>query len=60
MQPKDELPLYLNRAQLAFLTQKTPEQFVKRRPGPGGAILDYVEIGYVVNSKSGFWLGLGF
>jgi hypothetical protein len=43
------LPQFLNRAQLAFLTQKTPAQFVKRRPGPGGIVLDYVEIGYVVN-----------
>jgi hypothetical protein len=50
--PKTEpskLPQYLNKAQLAFLTQKTPEQFIKRRPGPSGVVLDYVEIGYVVN-----------
>ncbi|HUV71697.1 MAG TPA: Rad52/Rad22 family DNA repair protein [Clostridia bacterium] len=44
-----QLPQYLNQAQLAILTQKTPEQFVKQRPGPGGIRLDYVEIGYVVN-----------
>lgn len=49
MPSKDVLPQYLNQAQLAFLTQKTPAKFVKRRPGPGGVVLDYVEIGYVVN-----------
>ncbi len=47
--PQESLPQYLNQAQLAFLTQKTPPQFVKKRPGPGGVLLDYVEIGYVVN-----------
>lgn len=46
---KEELPQCLNQAQLAILTQKTPAQFVKRRPGPRGIELDYVEIGYVVN-----------
>lgn len=46
---KKQLPQYLNQAQLAILTQKTPAQFVKQRPGPGGIRLDYVEIGYVVN-----------
>jgi len=46
---EEKLPQYLNRAQLAFLTQKTPAAFVKTRPGPGGKPLSYVEIGYVVN-----------
>lgn len=46
---KANLPQYLNKAQLAFITQKTPPQFIKRRPGPSGAMLNYVEIGYVVN-----------
>ncbi len=44
-----ELPQNLNKAQMAFITQKTPPQFVKTRPGPGGKPLSYVEIGYVVN-----------
>lgn len=48
-QNKEQLPRYLNKAQLAFITQKTPPQFIKRRPGPSGTVLDYVEIGYVVN-----------
>jgi recombination DNA repair RAD52 pathway protein len=43
------LPQYLNRAQLDFITQKTPDQFVKKRPGPGGISLGYVEVGYVIN-----------
>lgn len=43
------LPVTLNPAQQAFITQKTPPQYIKKRPGPGGQILDYVEIGYVVN-----------
>lgn len=42
-------PHCLSQSQLSLLTQKTPPQFVKRRPGPGGVELDYVEIGYVVN-----------
>lgn len=33
---------------MALLTQKTPPAFVKQRPGPGGQLLNYVEIGYVV------------
>lgn len=28
---------------------KTPKQFVKTRPGPGGLTIKYVEIGYVIN-----------
>lgn len=56
--PKDEnmpaksevgLPQNLNKAQMAFITQKTPDQYIKTRPGPGGKPLSYVEIGYVVN-----------
>lgn len=43
------LPQYLNQAQLAFINQKTPQQFIKRRPGPGGMTLNYVEVGYVIN-----------
>lgn len=46
---KVELPQYLNRAQLTFITQKTPKEFIKSRPGPGGMRLDYVEVGYVIN-----------
>lgn len=44
-----DLPQYLNSAQLAFITQKTPPQFIKKRPGPGGMQLSYVEVGYVIN-----------
>lgn len=44
-----EIPRNLTKAQLAFITQKTPEQFIKHRPGPGGKEVDYVEIGYVIN-----------
>lgn len=49
--PKPELAPVpnLNKAQLTFLTQKTPEQFVKQRPGPGGMVFSYVEVGYVIN-----------
>lgn len=43
------LPRYLNEAQLSFITQKTPKQYIKTRPGPGGTTLSYVEIGYVIN-----------
>lgn len=42
-------PAYLNESQIAFITQKTPEKYVKKRLGPGGITLSYVEIGYVVN-----------
>lgn len=44
------LPQYLNSAQLAFITQKTPPQFIKKRPGPGGVMLSYVEVGFVINT----------
>jgi hypothetical protein len=43
------LPQYLNKAQLSFITQKTPKQFIKTRPGPGGTNLSYVEVGFVIN-----------
>ncbi len=46
---KDLLPQNLNKAQLTFITQKTPDQFIKKRPGPGGTQLSYVEVGYVIN-----------
>jgi recombination DNA repair RAD52 pathway protein len=46
---KAMLPQYLNKAQLAFISQKTPKQFIKERPGPGGYKLSYVEVGYVIN-----------
>jgi hypothetical protein len=47
---KDErMPSLFSSDQLALLTQKTPAAFVKKRPGPGGQPLNYVEIGYVVN-----------
>jgi recombination DNA repair RAD52 pathway protein len=44
-----DLPQHLNEAQLAFITQKTPAQFIKSRPGPGGMRLSYVEVGYVIS-----------
>lgn len=46
---KTNLPQNLNKAQLTFITQKTPKQFIKERPGPGGLRLSYVEVGYVIN-----------
>lgn len=46
---KNDLPKYLNKAQLTFITQKTPNQFIKTRPGPGGRMVKYVEVGYVIN-----------
>lgn len=50
LQPQTkELPQYLNKAQLNFISQKTPEQFIKTRPGPGGMPLKYVEVGYVIS-----------
>ena len=48
-EPAISLPQYLNKAQLNFISQKTPEQFIKSRPGPGGIKLEYVEVGYVIN-----------
>ena len=44
-----ELPQYLNKAQLSFISQRTPKKFIKLRPGPGGQQLKYVEVGYVIN-----------
>ncbi|QQG43354.1 MAG: hypothetical protein HYW45_04150 [Candidatus Daviesbacteria bacterium] len=44
-----QLPSYLSEAQLSFITQKTPKQYIKTRPGPGGIPLSYVEVGYVIN-----------
>ena len=49
LENKQSLPQYLTPAQLAFISQKTPRQFVKSRPGPGGTSLKYVEVGYVIN-----------
>jgi len=44
------LPKYLNEAQINFITQKTPQTYIKTRPGPGGISLSYVEVGYVINT----------
>jgi hypothetical protein len=44
-----ELPQFLSEAQLEFLTQKTPQQYIKSRPGPGNKPVSYVEVGYVIN-----------
>lgn len=49
VEPGKDLPQYLNEAQLAFISQKTPHKFIKQRPGPVGKPLSYVEVGYVVN-----------
>jgi len=49
LQPTKELPQYLNKAQLNFISQKTPPQFIKVRPGPSGMKLSYVEVGYVIS-----------
>ncbi len=45
----DNLPQNLTKAQLEFITQKTPEKFIKSRPGPGGMKLNYVEVGYIIS-----------
>jgi hypothetical protein len=44
-----DLPLGLNKAQESFLTQRTPKKFIKQRRGPGGTMINYVEVGYVIN-----------
>ncbi len=44
-----KLPKYLNEAQLSFILQKTPLNYIKERPGPGGRPISYVEVGYVIN-----------
>lgn len=49
LQPAKDLPQYLNKAQLNFISQKTPKQFIKTRPGPSGMKLSYVEVGYVIS-----------
>lgn len=43
------LPEQLSSAQINYLTRKTPEEYVKKRVGPGGTKLDYVEVGYIVD-----------
>lgn len=47
--PESTLPANLSEAQLSFITQKTPREYIKTRPGPGGITLSYVEVGYVIN-----------
>ncbi len=44
------LPQFLNEAQRVFITQKTPDKYIRQRPGPGGMMLKYVEVGYVINT----------
>ena len=43
----------------SLFATKTPKQFIKSRPGPGGTTLHYVEVGYVVsvlnNAFGPFW-----
>lgn len=46
---QENLPINLSQAQLSFISQKTPRQYIKTRPGPGGIPLSYVEVGYVIN-----------
>src|SRR4051812_44752122 len=40
-----------------FFQNKTPKEVIKKRPGPGGQIFEYVPIGYVIsqlNNAFGF------
>lgn len=43
----------------SLFSTKTPKEFIKSRPGPGGTSLTYVEVGYVVstlnNAFGPFW-----
>lgn len=39
----------LTTAQKVLLTKKTPERYIQNRPGPGGKMLSYVAVGYVVD-----------
>lgn len=32
-----------------LIHEKTPAKYIKRRPGAGGMMLDYVEVGYVID-----------
>ncbi len=38
----------MNSSQLAIIQGKTPKNYIKQRQGRGGKMLDYVEVGYVV------------
>lgn len=33
----------------ALFASKTPQEFIKSRPGPSGLVIKYVQIGYVIN-----------
>ena len=45
---KVKLPA-IQKSSLQILSEATPQNKIKQRPGPGGMTLNYVEIGYVVN-----------
>jgi hypothetical protein len=55
---KQQLPQQFTDAQISFIKQKTPTAFIQKRQGPGGKMLDYVDIGYVVNMLNSIF-GLG-
>lgn len=44
----DTLPGFKDRI-LALIDEKTPPEFIKQRVGPDGRMVDYVEVGYVVD-----------
>jgi len=45
----DLLTPQLNEAQISIITGKTPDKYVKTRPGRGGKSFSYVEVGYVID-----------
>jgi len=45
---KVKLPA-IQKSSLEVLSETTPKDKIKQRPGPGNMVLNYVEIGYVVN-----------
>ena len=48
LQVQEGLPLSVTEAQRDFLMQRTPAHEVKKRKARGGKMVDYIEVGYVV------------
>lgn len=46
---EDEISPVINEAQKRMIQGETPERFIKKRQGPRGQMLDYVEVHYVRN-----------
>ncbi len=45
---KVEEPIGITQRQASLIYERTPKKYIKKRPGRGGKVFDYVETGYII------------